>query len=842
MTAPIRFDLARVQQFAPSPRATALPIAWSARIAATMRDRGDNAARTHRSVRLRAPFLLRGLAVIALLLASAACFADMQRVRVGVVTDGPTDRDMFPVETIAREVSNVIATQLQIEFPADKRQIGDWSRAGIDAALDRALADPQIDVVLALGVLASHQAARRTQLTKPVIAPVVADAMLQGFPLADGKSGRVNFAYVADFEGVSDNVRTFHEVVGFRHLAVLVDENLLNAVPEVQTKADTIAAAMSVRISIVPTSNDAAEVLSKLAADTDAVYVTGLQRFSESELRELTAGLTARRLPSFSAMGRSEVASGLLMTTGGAQRDVERLARRVVLMIQRVAQGENPGEFEVGFATEQKLVVNMNTARQIGFSPRWQDLADADRLDETTADAYPLTLVEAMQAALHLNPALAASSARVDSAADDIRIARSNLLPTIDASVTHTRIDADRASSLTQAERTASSSISLQQVIYSERAWAGHSISQSLFEAAKQGQRQDMLDTLESTASAYINVLRAASVENVRRSNVENTRKNLELARVRETVGLGGRSDHLRWQAQLATDKQSLLAAESARRQAEAELARIVHRPADQPFIAMGSDVDGPLALVSSQRMRRLMETPDKWTVFTNYAVATALQQSAEIAQLDALRTSQRRSVTAAQRAYFIPDLALVSNGSKISDRSGVGATPIPGGPDDESWSVSLQISMPVFTGRRRAAELSQARHELRAVEADRTSATDAVETRTRVALHRAAGSYPSIALSNEAAQAANENLSMVSDAYARGAVSITDLIDAQETALNADLAAADAKYSFLLDFVAVLRSMSEFELLLDPWSRETWFKRVEEWFESHESTAALQR
>jgi outer membrane protein len=784
----------------------------------------------------------RGLALIAALLASTSCFADMPRVRVGVITDGPTDRDMFPVETIAGEVPNVIATQLQIEFPRDKRHSGDWSRSGVDAALDRALADPQIDVVLALGVLASHQAARRTHLTKPVIAPVVADPMLQGFPLTGGNSGRANFAYIADFEGVSDNVRTFHEVVGFRHLAALVDESLLRSVPQLQTKADAIAAAMSVRISIVSTSNDAAEVLSKLPADADAVYVTGLQRFSAGELRELTTGLVARRLPSFSATGRSEVASGLLMTTGGAQRDVERLARRIVLMIQRVAQGEDPGQFEVGFATEQKLVVNMETARRIGFSPRWQDLADADRLNESAADAQPLTLVAAMQAALQLNPALAASSERVDSAADDIRIARSNLLPTLDASVAHTRIDADRASSLTQAERTASTGISLQQVIYSERAWANHSISQSLFEASKQGQRQDMLDTLESAASAYISVLRAASLEKVRRSNVENTRKNLELARVREHVGLGGRSDHLRWQAQLATDKQSLLAAESARRQAEAELARIMHRPADRPFMTVKSDVDGPLALVSSPRMRRLMETPDTWTVFTNYAVNAALEQSAELAQLDALRAGHQRSVTAAQRAYFIPDFALVSNGSKVSDRSGVGANSMPGAPDAESWSISLQISMPVFTGGRRAAELSQARHELRAVVADRTSAMDAIETRTRVALHRAASSYPSIALSNEAAQAANENLSMVSAAYARGAVSITDLIDAQEAALNADLAAADAEYGFLLDFVAVLRSMSEFELLLDPASREAWFKRVEQWFENHQSTAALRR
>ena len=79
----------------------------------------------------------------------------------------------------------------------------------------------------------------------------------------------------------------------------------------------------------------------------------------------------------------------------------------------------------------------------------------------------------------------------------------------------------------------------------------------------------------------------------------------------------------------------------------------------------------------------------------------------------------------------------------------------------------------------------------------------------------------------------------MVTDAYARGAVSVTDLIDAQETALSAGLSATDAKYGFLIDFVNVLRSMGEFEILLDPASREAWYARVETWFREHPSRVA---
>ena len=169
-----------------------------------------------------------------------------------------------------------------------------------------------------------------------------------------------------------------------------------------------------------------------------------------------------------------------------------------------------------------------------------------------------------MRTALDSNPALAATRERVQSSAEDVRIARSNLLPSVSLSASQTRIDDDRASPLTQAEETTTAGLSFQQLIYSERAWAGYSISQSLYEASRQGQRQSMLDTLQSAASAYLDLLRAKSVEAVRRSNVEHTRQNLETSRVREAVGLSERSDYLRWVSQLARDKQELLAAEAS--------------------------------------------------------------------------------------------------------------------------------------------------------------------------------------------------------------------------------------------------------------------------------------
>ena len=749
--------------------------------------------------------------------------------------DGPTGREWFAPEIIEQEARNVLGQDLPLVLPANKRFTGDWSNAGVSAALDRALADREVDIVLTLGILASHDAAHRGSLSKPTIAATVIDPILQNFPLVQGTSGRRNFTYVADFQSVVNEVTVFQKIVGFRHLAALVDNSLMNAMPELETKAVDLSARLNARITIVRTNTSAAAALAAIPADADAVYVTGLLGFRDEDVGALARGLVERKLPSFSVRGRTEVQEGILMTTGGAERDKERLARRIVLMIQRIVGGENPSTFEVGFPTEQRLIINMRTANAIGFSPRWEFLTDAEQLfADTTAALPPLTFVEAMDTALRSNPSLEASRARLASSSDDVRIARSNLLPSLSASAGRTQIDADRGSALIQPEKETTAGLTFQQVVFSENAWAGYSISQSLLQAAQQGERQDVLDTIETAAAGYLNLLRAKSVEAVRRSQVENTRRNLETSRVRETVGLAERSDNLRWVAQLARDKQNLLAAESNRRQAEVELSRIIHRSGDHPFATVESGLDDPLELVSSPRMQAFLDSPAKWAVFMDYAVSTALQNAPEIAQTGALVTARQRAVTAAERSYFLPEVALVSNGARALQKGGVGSAPVPGAPNDESWSVSLQATFPIFTGRLRSAQLSQARHNLREIESERAAATDGIEARTRVALHRTASSYPAIDLSKQAAAAADENLRMVTDAYARGVVTVTDLIDAQDTALSSGLAAADAKYTFLIDFVAVLRSMSEFEILLDPGSREQWYRRVDDWFRTH--------
>ena len=142
-----------------------------------------------------------------------------------------------------------------------------------------------------------------------------------------------------------------------------------------------------------------------------------------------------------------------------------------------------------------------------------------------------------------------------------------------------------------------------------------------------------------------------------------------------------------------------------------------------------------------------------------------------------------------------------------------------------------FEFSYPIFEGGARFAERTRASEELKDLRLTRESIKERIEQRVRSALHLAGASRAGIQLSRDAATAANKNLDLVTDGYSRGAWHILDLLDAQNAALNADLAAANAIYDFLFDLIEVERAIGGFYFFMPPKEQDDWFERLEDFF-----------
>ena len=94
--------------------------------------------------------------------------------------------------------------------------------------------------------------------------------------------------------------------------------------------------------------------------------------------------------------------------------------------------------------------------------------------------------------------------------------------------------------------------------------------------------------------------------------------------------------------------------------------------------------------------------------------------------------------------------------------------------------------------------------------------------------MHTMGASYANIGLARTSASAAQVNLDLVSDSYSRGSASITDLIDAQNNSLVADLDAANSSYDFLVDLMDVERAVGGYTFFLTRTERDNFLDRLD--------------
>jgi len=782
-----------------------------------------------------------GLAVLmvlaALCLPSPTSAQNKPTVRIGIVSDGPETLDLGVHQLLQKEIIALTGDEFDIVFPASKSIVADWTIAGVRSAVDQLLADPDVDLLLAGGVFASHEVGHRTQLSKPVVAPFIVDPAVQGLPFDAGASGVHNLSYVNYPHDFGRDFRAFREIVPFEKMAFLANALYWEAMPELPGAIEAIAKASGIDITMVPVGVTAAGALAAIPADIEAVYLVPLTRFTDAEFSLLVDGLIERKLPTFSLFGRTDVEKGVLAALA-PKADFERLARRVAVNIQRILLGEDAGTLPSTLESGERPSINMATARAIGVYPSWAILTEAELVDETRRNVERhLNLAQAMTEGIAVNLDYMAAGRAVESSREDVHEAISGLLPQLSVSTTGTLIDEDRAAASlgAQAERTLSGSANLNQIVFSEPAWANWNVQTHLLEATRRRHDQVRLDVAHDAGSAYVNVLRSKTFERIQKDNLALTRSNLERATVRLQTGVANRSEVLRWESEIAQGRLEVIKANSRRNQAEIALNRVLHRPLEEPFTTEEASVDDVSLPTRDPRFLSYFQNPWNFRVFRAFVVEEGLKTSPQLSELDALIDAQQRALTSSRLAYWMPTLALQGAVTERWAREGAGssAPALPGGlafprADDRDWSLALRASIPLFSGGAKWAAAERAREDLERLRVQRQAAAERVEQGIRSALHEAGATFAGIQLARDAAAAAQSGLELVTDAYSRGQISIIDLLDAQNTALVANLGAANAVYDFLLDLMDVQHAIGTFDYSVDAAAREAWFERAE--------------
>ena len=132
----------------------------------------------------------------------------------------------------------------------------------------------------------------------------------------------------------------------------------------------------------------------------------------------------------------------------------------------------------------------------------------------------------------------------------------------------------------------------------------------------------------------------------------------------------------------------------------------------------------------------------------------------------------------------------------------------------DDSYNVGVNVSIPILnqfqTNINRQTNIIQQDQ----LNINKENTELALNTNVRSGVLNVINQISNIDLSIVAEEAAKEALDLTQTSYTSGAVSIIQLIDAQNNYLNAQLASANAVYNFLINSLQLERSIGYYFLL----------------------------
>ncbi len=753
--------------------------------------------------------------------------------RIMMIADGDSQLFAERQSALKGEILELMKEDAAVTF-VDPKTKTNWTLEAAEAALKEGLADRSVDMIIVSGPMTGVAVGRIAKLSKPILIPFAAPE-LQGLPRDGNRSGRKNLAYIAGLLNFERNIGQLEEIVRFERMALIVGEEVVQHLDSPDRPIQIASQRLGVRTSLVIANGGAETTLAAIPADTEAVYIGPIFKWSDEEMQRLIDGINAQDLPSYAGGGVHWVERGALATME-TEEDETRRMRRAALFVQRIQMGEPAGLLPVSFEQRPVLVINMATARSIGTWPRFEVMAEARLINDQSGTRGPLITLEiAMRDAVRANLDLMAQGLEIDARYQGVKVARGNWLPQAGADGDFLINDPAVSTSFAQAQRQFTWGISGSQLLYSPGAHADLRFRRDTYWATEHDYMAARLDTMLEAGVAYLDVLRAKNNERVNGDNLRLTRKNLALAETRNAIGVAGREEVFRWQTQIAESRSAVIGASALRNQAEIQLNRILNRQLEAPFRVPPPEDVRAVTPGSDQRLVKYLQDAWSFRVFREFMAKEAILNSPEIRSIDATIGARDELLKGERRQLGIPDIAIVGGFTHIPYVGGRGSEPpaaIPGvdivGRQTFTWNVGATASLTLFDGTSNYARIRRTFREIDRLETDRAVIAQRLEQDVRSALHQAGFSYANIALTQDAAEASARNLELVTDLYQRGAADIIQLVDAQNQALGAALAAANALYDFLIDALRVQRASGAFSLEGSEEERDDFIKRLD--------------
>ncbi len=727
-------------------------------------------------------------------------------------------------QSIKTEILQLLQHQYEVEFKeyywTDKNQ-------PINSLFEEAYRSN--DIVIGLGASTSNYTTQLNSFPKPTVGSIVIDNKLQGLQKTDeGTSGINNFTYLESPFNIKRDVNVLHRIYPFEHLLVVSEKESIGDALFYEQLFSNILKKKNATISVKFYGDDIQKHLDELGDTKIAAYALPYLDRDANMIAQFFEILNTNKVPSAALFGESYIDAGALVGYK-FEDNLQKIPRRIALKVMKIMEGQNAADLSVEMQTfGENLLLNMKTARQIEIYPDFDLMAQATliKLEEIETDNR-LTLQGAIAQAMKNNLSIKMEQLDVDISETEIGIAKSDLLPQIDATTSLTVYDDLTTQSYQGGQGRANWILSgqLSQIVFAEPILANLAIQKMLKESEEQQLVQEQLDVVLDISEAYMNILFAKSNLNIQQLNVARTKENYDISKAKEAIGYTGASDINRWEAELANANIDLNSAYATLKQAKFQLNQLLNRPINEPVEIEDISLEESMIMITDSRTEFINDY-GKLEKFADFLVSYAQSHLPELAQIELGLQVQKRLQLSRERALYLPSVAVNASANRVLTKFNVPDI-FPEKDNETTWNIGLGASYPIFQGLNRKKLVEQSKLEVLQLEATRKNTANQLELLIRANMETVGNSYSRMNLSRIAANASLKNYNIVRDAYSEGQSNITTLLDAQNNATITELTATNAVYSLILDFLSLERSIGNYNFLASTSQRDAFFQQA---------------
>ena len=755
------------------------------------------------------------LATIFIITATHTLFAQKRTYTIGVLMDKRTEKIEPLITGLQEQIKTVVGEDAIIRFLNGNILVNNYDVQAAERHYQTLIAN-DTDIILAFGVVNNKVINNRAKYPKPTILFGAVNKDFNGIDITKKASGIENFTYLIESESFLDDFKTFKQLTDFKTLGVAIDRPFVDLLP-LKATFDTLFAQLGAKYKLIPF--DSAQDITANLSDIDAFYLAGGFFLDQGDIEQLAKMLIEKQLPSFTSLGVPEVQMGL-MATNQSDENFDQFFRRIALTVEGYVNGVPLAEMPVFVEYSPNLTINYNTAQQVNVPLKYSLIANTSFVGEPNNALInkKFSFLEIIDGVLGQNLSLQSQQKDVDLSGQDVRTAKSNYLPNISASGTGTYVDPDSAeNSLGQnPEFSTSGNITLQQTLFSEAANANISIQENLLKAQQEEYNAAALDAIFDGSNAYFNILILKANVQIQMRNLELTKQNLKIAEQNFDAGQSGKSDVLRFRSQLAQDTQAVVEAINQLEQGFLFLNQLLNNPLDMEIDIEDVALDkGVFTKYNYEQLVELLDSPSTREPFTAFLVEEAKKNAPELKSLQFNLEAIERNLRLNSEGRFLPTLALQGQYNRTFSRSGAGSTPPSGFTVlDDGYNASLNLSIPLLNQNQTNINRQINSIQKQQLNINMENSELAIDSNVRSGVLNVVNQIANIELSTVSEEAAQESLALTQTAYNSGAVSVIQLIDAQNNYLNAQLASTNAVYNFLINSLQLERFLGYYFLL----------------------------